>query len=122
MTELLILDSYTTLAQAIVMDMNIPLQQFIKTCSSNTLGEFQLSKMNDANNTQRDFQNEVQKLLEHVLKMVEFAEKWAETEAQARYVSYIRQGEGLRREDQVIEAKKLIVRKRKELRNTVLNK
>lgn len=100
------------------MDKN--LLQFMTTCSASSLGDLQLAKMNTSSNTQHEFQEKVQQLLEHVLKMVEFAEKWAEAEAASRYVNYIREGELLKREDQVLEAKRIIRRKKKLLRETVL--
>jgi hypothetical protein len=100
--------------------MDKHLQQFVKTCSPASLGDLFMAKLNTASNTEKEFQEKVQQLLEHVLKMVEFAEKWAEAEAQSRYVTYIREHELLKREDQVLEAKRIIRRKRKLLRETVL--
>lgn len=101
-----------------IMDKH--LQQFVTTCSSSSLGDMHLAKLNASANVQHEFQEKVQQLLEHVLKMVEFAEKWAESEAQSRYVNYVREGELLKREDQVLEAKRIIRRKKKLLRETVL--
>lgn len=102
------------------MDMNKHLQQFVATCSAQSLGDIHLAKLNASANTQHEFQEHVQKLLEHVLKMVEFAEKWAEAESESRYVNYVREGELLKREDQVLEAKRIIRRRKKLLRETVL--
>lgn len=100
--------------------MDKHLQQFLSTCSPSSLGDAYLAKLNASSNTQREFQEHVQKLLEHVLKIVEFAEKWAEAEATSRYVNYVREGELIKREDQVLEAKKVIRRRQKLLRETVL--
>lgn len=73
------------------------LNKFLETCSNQSLGDLQLSRMSESANAEHDFQAQVQKLLEHVMKIVEHAEKWAQAEAEARYVSYIRQGELLKR-------------------------
>lgn len=100
--------------------MDKTLMQFLATASNASLGDAHLAKLNASANTQHEFKEHVQRLLEHVLKMVEFAEKWAEAEATSRYVTYIREGELLKREDQVLEAKRIIRRKRKVLRETVL--
>ena len=89
------------------------LKKFAETCSNQSLGDLQLSRMNESANAEHDFQEQVQKLLQHVLKIVDMAESWAQKEAEARYVTFLRQHELLRREEQVIEAKKLVTKRRK---------
>lgn len=89
------------------------LQKFLSTCSDQSLGDLQLSRLNLAANRHNDFQEAAKKLLEFAAKMVEIADSWAQHEAEARYVTFIRETTKLTRQDQVIEAKKLITRKRK---------
>jgi hypothetical protein len=101
------------------MNRLVELQKFLSTCSDQSLGDLQLSRLNLAANGQNEFQEAAKKLLEFAAKMVEIADSWAQHEAEARYVTFVREATKIARADQVIEAKKLIRRKRKLLRNSV---
>lgn len=69
----------------------VKLQQFLETCSDQTLGDLQLSRLNDAANTGGDFQESVQKLIQAAIKLAECAEAYVQSESEARYVSFVRE-------------------------------
>lgn len=74
------------------------LDQFLETCSDTSLGDLLLSKMNGSANSAKEFQQHIQKLLNATLNLVEFAENWAQSEAEQRYVAYVREAGRQRRE------------------------
>ena len=86
------------------------LEKFFKTASEETVGDLLLSRMNLASNAEREFQDQVQTLLHQILRLVEFAEDWAQREAEQRYVNYVREAARQRRRElsDTIEVKGLI--------------
>lgn len=75
------------------------LLEFAETSSDQSLGDLLLSKLNSSANANGDFQAAVQTLLQHVLKIVEMADTWAQQEAETRYVNYVREAARQRREE-----------------------
>jgi hypothetical protein len=74
------------------------LNRFLETASDQEIGNALLSRLNGSANTAHDFQQQVQKLLHQVLNLVEFAENWAQAEAETRYVNFVREAARQRRE------------------------
>jgi hypothetical protein len=91
------------------------LTEFLSSCSDRSLGELQLNRLNQSSNHQKEFQDAAKKLLELAQKLVEVADSWAQFEAEARYVTFIREASKLARETQVIEAKRIVEKRRKRL-------
>jgi hypothetical protein len=81
-----------------VVKPELQLQQFLETCSDQSLGDLLLAKLNSSANANGDFQAAIQTLLQHVLKIVEMADTWAQKEAEQRYVNFVREAARQRRE------------------------
>ena len=93
----------------LVKAKKLSLQEFAENCSDVSLGELLLAKLNRAANVDRDLQREVQSLLQQVLKLVDHFEDWAQSQAEARYITYVRESAKQRREQelQTVEVREL---------------
>lgn len=89
------------------------LQKFLSSCSIQSLGDLLLVKLSHSQNVQADFAAQAEVLLRAALKLIEMAESWAQNEAESRYVNYVRESAKLLRDSDVIEAKKVIVKRQK---------
>ena len=87
----------------------LTLQEFANSCSDVSLGELLLAKLNRAANVDAGLQKEVQSLLQQVLKLVDYFEDWAQSQAEARYITYVREAAKQRREQelQTVEVREL---------------
>lgn len=96
--------------QGLVKPKHLSLQEFAANCSDVSLGELLLAKLNRAANVDQDLQKEVQSLLQQVLKLVDYFEDWAQSQAEARYITYVRESAKLRRgeELQTLEVRELM--------------
>lgn len=66
--------------------------------SDSSLADLLLAKMSGSANARSDFQSKAQILLRAAVDLVEFADSWAQKEAEQRYVNYVREAARQRRE------------------------
>lgn len=92
------------------------LQRFLETCSDTEIGDALLAKLNASANANSDFQAAIQALLQHVLKIVEMADAWAQSEAEQRYVTFVREAARQHREETglTLESSALVVTRSKQ--------
>jgi len=85
------------------------LTTYMEGCSDTSMGDLLLSRLNESANAHQEFRHQVQVLAEQVQKLIEFADEWAQKEAEQRYVNYVREAAKLRREQlaDTIEVKRL---------------
>lgn len=78
------------------------LQRFLEDCSDVSLSDLVLAKFNSSANNSKEYRQHVQTLLEGMLKLMDFADAWAQSEAEARYVNLIREANRQRREKEAL--------------------